>query len=239
MLGADLIGFHTQLHRNNFLDTVSHEKETKAITMRDLGITTPYMGLGVDRLDYTKGIMERLNAVELFFTKNPSYKEKFTFVQIAAPSRSMIPEYQKTAKNVEEKVAEINRKIAVNGWKPVVLLERHHSHEEINNYYRLANVCLVTSLHDGMNLVANEFVWARKDKQGVLLSQFTGASRELKDALIINPYNTEELSDAIEKGLTMSRAEQKKRMDKMREKVMSNNVYRWSAEFLKELISLE
>ncbi len=274
ILGADLIGFHTQLHCNNFIDTVGHEleslvnkeqftitrsshqskiksfpisiplnnnnKEMKTITLHDLGITTPYMGLGVDRLDYTKGIMERLNAVELFFKKNPSYKEKFTFVQIAAPSRSIIPEYQKIAKDVEEKVAEINRKVAVNGWKPVILLERHHSHKEINDYYQLANVCLVTSLHDGMNLVAKEFVWARKDKQGVLiLSQFTGASRELKDALIINPYNTEELSDAIEKGLTMGRAEQKKRMDKMREKVMSNNVYRWSAEFLKELISLE
>ncbi len=281
MLGADLVGFHTQQHCNNFIDTVSHELESlvnreqftitrfdhqskiksfpisipldgnrrevktftdqdKAKILQSLGIKSPYIGLGVDRLDYTKGIMERLNAVELFLTKYPAYKGKFTFIQIAAPSRGMIPEYQRITKNVEEKVMEINRKFVTNGWKPVVLLKRHHSHEEINRYYQIADVCLVTSLHDGMNLVAKEFVWARKDRQGVLiLSQFTGASRELKSALIVNPYNTEELAESIEKGLTMASSEQKRRMLKMREKVMSNNVYRWSAEFLKELVNLE
>src|SRR3989338_1560515 len=125
------------------------------------------------------------------------------------------------------------------GWKPIILLKKHHSHEEIERFYRLANFCLVTSLHDGMNLVAKEFIAARGDEKGVLvLSQFTGASRELKDALIINPYDGEQTAEAIHTALTMSPTEQTRRMRNMREVVRSYNVYRWAAEILKTLTNL-
>jgi len=280
MLGADIIGFHTQNHCNNFMNTVGRELEalrdmdTFTITknnhatavkpfpisiafsknssepqktqhinskeaLRKLGVKTEYVGIGVDRLDYTKGIPERLQAVEIFLTKYPAYVEKFTFIQISAPSRTDIPEYKQFAEKVEEEINRINNKFKKNDWKPILFLHKHHSHEQIYPLYRAANVCLVTSLHDGMNLVAKEFVAARDDERGVLiLSQFTGASRELREALIINPYNGEQTAEAIHTALTMRRAEQTRRMKRMREILKSYNIYRWSAELLKTIVEL-
>ncbi|MDE2025859.1 MAG: trehalose-6-phosphate synthase, partial [Patescibacteria group bacterium] len=133
-----------------------------------------------------------------------------------------------------------NNKFRTEHWQPIVFLKKHHSHAELNELYKAANICLVTSLHDGMNLVAKEFVMSRSDEKGVLiLSQFAGASRELKEALIVNPYNTEETGEAIYRALTMMQAEQKKRMKKLRERVKNNNVYRWSADILRTLVAIE
>lgn len=277
ILGADLVGFHTQLHCNNFIETVSRELESLidfeqfTITrdnhtsyikpfpisiafpnhlgtnevfdsknfMRDLNIKTKHIGLGVDRLDYTKGILERLKAVEIFLQKNPRYLRNFTFIQIGAPSRGKIFQYQKFTEDVEKEVERINNQFKKNGWKPILLIKKHHNKEQLNKLYKLADTCLVTSLHDGMNLVAKEFVSAREDNKGVLiLSQFTGASRELKDAIIVNPYNGEQTADAIKEALEMSNQEQTRRMKRLREVIKNFNIYRWSAEFLKTIVNL-
>jgi len=276
MLGADLIGFHTQLHCNNFIETAGRELEA-LIDLEQFTITkkahksyikpfpisiafsgnndkktnpeeilerldikkTKYMGIGVDRLDYTKGILERLMAIEQLLKNNPAYRNNFTFVQVAPPSRSQITAYSNLEEQVESEVNRINSLYKSNGWKPIIYLNKHHNHEDINELYRAANVCLVTSLHDGMNLVAKEFVAARHDEKGVLvLSKFAGASRELKDAIIINPYDINELSESIDKALQMSNLEQKKRMKRMRDSIKRNDIYHWSANLLKNLINL-
>lgn len=282
MLGADLIGFHTQLYCNNFIETVGRELESLidferfSITrnnhvsyvkpfpisiafpngfdesktgsyktegkklISNLGIKTKYIGLGVDRLDYIKGILERLKAIEIFLTKNPSYRENFTFIQIAPPSRTKIKKMIDFAHAVEKEVDRINSLFKNGSWKPVIFLKKLYNHEEIKKFYRIADVCLVTSLHDGMNLVAKEYVATRDDEKGILiLSQYTGASRELKDALIVNPYNGEQTADAIKEALEMAPKEQTKRMRDMREIVKNYNVYRWSAELLKTMVNLE
>ncbi len=208
--------------------------------MKNLGVETKYIGIGIDRLDYTKGILERLKAIEIFLNKYPSYKGNFTFIQIAAPSKSKIKKYSEFAQAVEKEVERVNSLFKTRNWKPIVHIEKHHSHEEIDHFYKLANLCLVTSLHDGMNLVAKEFIAARNDEKGVLiLSQFTGASRELKEALIVNPYNGKQTAEAIHTALEMTHAGQIKRMKKLRRVVRNHNIYRWSAEFLKTLANFE
>ncbi len=134
--------------------------------------------------------------------------EKFTFVELGAPSRDHIKKYRELMAEVEEMVERINWKFQTKEWKPIVYRKANHSHEEINRYYRIANICMVTSLHDGMNLVAKEFIMSRPDDDGVLiLSQFAGASRELKDAIIVNPYDIEEMADAIKLALTLEHSE--------------------------------
>jgi len=198
------------------------------------------LGLGVDRLDYTKGILERFRAIELFLEKFPSYKNEFTFIQIAPPTRSKIKRYSDFEKEVTEEAERINSRFKSRDWKPIILIKRRHSHSELNVFYSRANICLVTSLHDGMNLVAKEYIAAKDDEKGVLiLSQFAGASRELKEAIIVNPYNTEQVADTIKSGLEMSEAEQKKRMKKLRRVIKNHNVYRWSAELLRTMANLE
>ena len=169
----------------------------------------------------------------------PAYREKFTFVQIGAPSRTHIKRYQDLTTEVEEEAERINRRFRTGAWKPIVFLNRHHSHEEIQPYYREADVCLVTSLHDGMNLVAKEYVAARDDEQGALiLSRFTGASHELADALVVNPYDTDELARAIHTALTMPPEERQARMQRMRAVVQENNVYRWAGNLIGELAGI-
>lgn len=280
MLGVDILGFHTQLHCNNFINTVGKELEalvdleqfsiTKgghftaikpfpisiAFTksqqgskkvkneiaqnmLKKLGIDSKYIGIGVDRLDYTKGLLERLKGIELFLTMYPQYVEKFTFIQIAAPSRSSIKEYQEFDARVSEEINRINNKFKQEEWKPIIYLKKYHSHADIYPLYRAADVCMVTSLHDGMNLVAKEFVSARDDEKGVLvLSQFAGAARELRDALIINPYSGEQTANSIYTALRMKREEQTRRMRRMRDIVGGYNIYRWSAELLKAMADL-
>ena len=169
------------------------------------GVRATFMGVGVDRVDYTKGIPERLRGIERFFEKYPAYRGEFTFVQIGAPSRTEIQRYHDLMVEVEEEAERINRRFQTSEWRPIVLFTRHHSQEEILPYYQHADVCMVTSLHDGMNLVAKEYVAARQDDQGVLiLSRFTGACHELVDALVVNPYDTEEMAGAIHRSLEMA-----------------------------------
>lgn len=203
---------------------------------RQLGVEAAFLGVGVDRIDYTKGILERFRGVERFIEKYPGYREKFTFVQIGAPSRTRIKSYSDLMAEVEWEAERINERFRAGKWRPIVFLKRHHSHREIEAYYRAAHVCLVTSLHDGMNLVAKEFVASREDEQGALiLSGFTGASRELRDAIIVNPYDTEELADAIRGALDMDPAERNARMHRMRRVVKEYNIYRWAASLIGEL----
>lgn len=207
--------------------------------VKKLNLNTKYLGVGVDRMDYTKGIMERLKGIDIFLRKYPSFHGEFTFVQIAAPSRSEVEKYREFTEQVKDEVVRINSEHGTQKWKPIVLLYEQHTHEEINLLFQQSHFCLVTSLHDGMNLVAKEYVAARNDEKGVLiLSQFAGAARELKDAIIINPYNGEQTADAIYQALTMSASEQRLRMEKMREVVKNYNIFRWSAEYLRSLIDM-
>ncbi len=203
------------------------------------GVRAPFMGVGVDRVDYTKGIPERLRGIERFFEKYPAYRGEFTFVQIGAPSRSEIRRYHDLMVEVEEEAERINRRFQSNEWRPIVLLTRHHSREEILPYYQHADVCMVTSLHDGMNLVAKEYVAARHDDQGVLiLSRFTGACHELVDALVVNPYDTEEMAGAIHRSLEMAPEERRLRMHRMRAVVREHNIYRWAGNLIAELCQI-
>jgi trehalose-6-phosphate synthase len=213
--------------------------ETRASLLRGLGVEAPSFGIGVDRIDYTKGIPERFRGVERFFELNPSYRKQFTFVQIGAPSRSHIRRYQELEIEVEQEAERINRRFQNGSWKPIVLVKRQHSHQEILPYYRAASMCLVTSLHDGMNLVAKEFVAAREDDGGVLvLSRFAGASHELSDALTVNPYDTGQIARAIRESLEMLPDERIDRMRRMRTIVRENNVYRWAGNLLSELCEI-
>jgi trehalose-6-phosphate synthase len=281
LLGADLIGFHTQAHCNNFLETTERAFESQidwehftarrhnhvthvrpfpiSVAFREpspdrgpaadalrvdllaaFGISAEFLGVGVDRVDYTKGILERLRGLERFFEKWTHYAGRFTFVQIGAPSRTRIKRYQDLLDEVTAEVDRINTRFGTSNWKPIVLLTRHHSHLEIEPYYRAADVCLVTALHDGMNLVAKEFVTARDDEGGVLiLSQFAGASHQLRDALIVNPYHTEQVADAIRRSLEMDPDERRTRMRRMRSNVRDHNVYRWAGGLVSDLAEIQ
>ena len=191
------------------------------------------IGLGVDRMDYTKGILERLSAVERLLELHPEMIGRFTFIQIAAPSRSALEEYQAFDARIHFVVARVNERFSTRSYQPICLKAEHHEPEEVNRYYRAADVCMVTSLHDGMNLVAKEYVAARDDERGVLLlSQFTGAAQELHEALIVNPYHVEQTADALYRGLTMPDYEQQERMRSMRALVRDFNVYRWAGRML-------
>ncbi len=281
MLGCDAIGFHTQQHCNNFLE--SCERHLEARVDRDAGavvrggkttlvrawpISVEWpnrwaqkapplaecrssvraalklppevkLGVGVDRLDYTKGIEERLLAVERLFQRWPELKGRFCFVQLAAPSRTTIPRYQALGQRVDELVERVNREQGSEGVPAVILLKAHHEPPDVFRHYRAADLCYVSSLHDGMNLVAKEFVAARDDEQGVLvLSHFAGAARELPQALVVNPYDLEQASQALHDALKMSADEQRVRMRAMRSRVREYNVYRWAGRMLIEAARL-
>jgi trehalose 6-phosphate synthase len=211
----------------------------KQSILKNLGVEADFLGIGVDRVDYTKGILERFRGVELFLEEHPDYQERFTFVQIGAPSRTNIRRYQDFLAEVDSEASRINRRFETKRWRPIVLLRQYHSPEQIEPLYRVADLCLVTSLHDGMNLVAKEFVAARDDEDGVLiLSQFTGASRELRDALIVNPYDTRQLAESIHYALDMAPEDRAARMRRMRRVVRENNVYRWAADLISTVAEL-
>jgi len=208
----------------------------RSALLRGLGVEAAFLGIGVDRVDYTKGILERMLAVERFLEKCPNYQGKFTFVQVGAPSRTHIKRYHDLLAEVEAETERINWRFQTSKWKPLIFLKRQHSHTEIAPYYRAADLCLVTSLHDGMNLVAKEFVAARHDERGVLiLSQFTGAARELRDALLINPYDIDHTADAIRQALEMAPEEKQLRMHRMRKIIKEHNIYRWAGNLITEL----
>jgi len=273
MLGADLIGFHTQYYCNNFLETVDRALEaridwerfsvtrgehttyvkpfpisvapefvdepprvSRAELLRKLGIQAEFLGVGVERIDYTKGLPERIRALRFFFETYPEYRERLVFVQLAAPSRGMIDRYQEIQKEVEDRVREINQAFQTKTWRPILYLKAHHEHRDIWAYYRHADFCMVTSLHDGMNLVAKEFVSVRDDEDGVLiLSRFAGASHELRDALIVNPYDLTGMAEAVRAALEMPPEERRARMIRMRHSVVDHNIYRWAGLLLSEL----
>ncbi|MDP4251967.1 MAG: trehalose-6-phosphate synthase [Bacteroidota bacterium] len=281
MLGGDLIGFHTQYHCNNFLETVNNSLESRVIwenfsvkignhftlvkpfpisisfTLKDYengtgqqeeptellkqhGLHAQYVGIGVDRIDYTKGLIEKFLAIERFLEKYAEYRGKFTFIQIGAPSRSLLKSYADITSAVENEVNRINWKFKAKNWQPILFLKRHHSHEEIIPYYRSADFCMVTSLHDGMNLVAKEFIAARQENDGVLiLSRFAGASQELHGALIINPYDVEQTADAIKEALEMPKPLQGQKMKQMRRMIMGHNVYSWASNILRAMASIQ
>jgi alpha,alpha-trehalose-phosphate synthase [UDP-forming] len=197
------------------------------------------LGIGIDRVDYTKGLPERMLGVERFFEKYPIYRGQFTLVQIGAPSRTHIHRYQDLMDEVKAEVERINKRFQTADWRPIVFLAQHHSHREILPYYRTADVCLVTSLHDGMNLVAKEFVAAQAAETGALiLSRFAGASHELVDALHVNPYDTEALAESIHRALEMSPEERHARMSRMRAYVREHNIYRWAGNLISELAAV-
>jgi trehalose 6-phosphate synthase len=217
----------------------AHDGQAGKSYLEKVGIYTKFIGLGVDRMDYTKGILERFKAIEFFLDAYPTYRENFSFLQIASPSRESVPKFRQFSEEVTREAERINLKFKGKNWQPIVLVKEHHSHEELEPLFRVADVCMVTSLHDGMNLVAKEYVAAREDETGVLiLSKFAGAVRDLKGAIIVNPYSAEETSEAIHDALNMSLPEQHKRMKKMREAIKSYNIFRWSAEFIKSITSL-
>jgi trehalose 6-phosphate synthase len=275
LLGSSILGFHTQLHCNNFLDSVDRYLETRrdqeqnavvrqghrtlvrpypislewpvhwvetansvedcrAQVWRDFGLKPDaLLGIGVDRLDYTKGVEERLLSVELLLERHPEFRGRFSFAQLAAPSRTKIERYRLLNETIEQLAERINQRFGKKDYKPIIMLRSHHEPPEVFRFYRAADLCFVSSLHDGMNLVAKEFVAARTDLKGVLvLSEFTGAARELTEALIVNPYDLEKCSEALATALTMPEDEQRDRMRSMRSILVQFNVYRWAGKML-------
>jgi len=281
MLGASMLGFHTQAHCNNFLDSVDRylesriDREKQAVVQ--LGRTTlvrPYpislewpvrwlkdlppaaqcrsavleelglpaqtrLAVGVDRLDYTKGIEERLLAVERLLEMRPEFLGEFVFVQLAAPSRTAIDRYRHLNENVEAIAKKVNERFGSANYRPIILRRAHHEPPTVFKYYRAADLCYVSSLDDGMNLVAKEFVAAREDEQGVLiLSQFTGAARELTESLVVNPYDLDESAGAMAAALMMPVEEQRARLRSMRAFMAEFNIYRWAGRMLRDAARL-
>jgi trehalose 6-phosphate synthase len=275
LLGSSILGFHTQAHCNNFLDSVDsfvesridREKdsvffggeetlirpypisiewpptamegqkpveECRRIVRERLGLPPDMrIGVGIERFDYTKGILDRMQAIDALIGEHPEWRGNFTFVQVAAPTRSKLANYRLLQEEAEALARDINERYGDNGYEPIRLLIRHHEPDEVFELFRAADLCIVSSLHDGMNLVAKEFVAARDDEQGVLiLSAFAGASRELSEALIVNPYNAHAMGEAINRALTMPQPEQRERMRLMRDQVKERNVYRWAGQML-------
>jgi len=205
------------------------------------------VGVGVDRIDYTKGIAERFRAIDRLMEKYPEQRGRFTFVQLGAPSRTHIPRYRDLVTELETMAAGINAKYETPSWKPIQFLVDHHEGPRVYSFLKMASVCVVSSLHDGMNLVAEEYVAAKAEdgeapdasmtlNEGVLvLSEFAGAARDLPEALIINPYDTEGFADAMHQALVMDPKEKRQRMTRMRLRVEEFNIYRWAAEFLTAL----
>ncbi|OHB54005.1 MAG: trehalose-6-phosphate synthase [Planctomycetes bacterium GWF2_42_9] len=225
---------------NGVKETASITSERLEQIKKEFGLENKIVGIGVERIDYTKGIKERVIAIDRFLEKYPKYKQKFVFVQIGAPSRTHIKSYHDLMSEIDELIEKVNWKHSDGNWKPIVYLKRHFAMAEILPYYMLADFCIVSSLHDGMNLVAKEYVAAKNDDSGALiLSRFTGAARELGDAFHINPYAREEFADTIKEAIETSPDEKKHRMQNMRNTVKENNVYRWAASIVTELAAIK
>jgi trehalose 6-phosphate synthase len=206
-----------------------------------LGLTNEIsLGIGIERLDYTKGIPERLLGIDHFLEKNPEYLQRLVFLQIAVPSRGHIPHYQALEDEVDRLAEHINWKWSSNGWRPLILLKEHFGTGDMIALHRLSRFCIVSSLHDGMNLVAKEYVARRTDGDGALiLSEFTGAARELNDALLVNPYDVDQIAESVRQALSMPEFERRKRMQKMRVAVANNNIYRWAGKAISALLRFD
>lgn len=281
LLGSTVLGFHTQFHCNNFIDSVDRFMESRidrehasvSVGAHDtfvrpypISIEWPPAGLaeqppieqcraavraqfglsgetrlavGIERFDYTKGILDRMRSVDRFLGRHPEWKHRFVFLQVAAPSRSKLATYRDLQAEAHALAEDINARHGDARYKPILLVVQHYGPKDIFTLFRAADLCVVSSLHDGMNLVAKEFVAARDDEQGVLLlSSFAGASRELSEALIVNPYDAHAMSEAILQALSMPAAEQRARMRIMRQVVRARNVHRWAAQMLLDAAQL-
>lgn len=207
---------------------------------KEFNLKGQIVGLGIDRIDYTKGIPERFRAIDKFFEKYPHYLGKVTFVQNGVLSRIYIDKYKDLNDELTRIAHNVNFKYQYGSWKPIKFVRMLLGKKELTALYRLADLCLVTSLHDGMNLVAKEYVSSKIDLNGnLILSKFTGASGELSDALLVNPYSIDEISDAIKLAIEMPEKERKKRMRSCRKIIQQNNIYRWAGKIIKELLELE
>jgi trehalose 6-phosphate synthase len=227
---------------NGYIDRFLSVDEVKEVDQlrKEFGLEDKIVGIGVERIDYTKGIKERILAIDRFLEKYPQYKQKFVFIQLAAPSRTHIKSYHDLISEIDELVDRKNWKHSEGDWKPIIYLNRYFPPEEIRLYFELADLCIVSSLHDGMNLVAKEYVASKHSLKGsLILSCFAGASRELTDAIQINPYSIEEFADAIKTAVELPEDEKKKRMEQMRKIVRENNVYRWAANIITDLTALK
>jgi len=199
-----------------------------------------YIMLGLDRIDYTKGIPERILAIGRFFEKYPEFKKRVVFIQMGELSRIHIPKYKQLNDEINRLVEEVNWKHGVGAWTPIVMVRRHLSYTELLAFYRMGNLCIVSSLHDGMNLVCKEYISSKIDNKGMLLlSKFTGASREFPDAIEVNPFDIEEFAEGIKKSVTLKEQEIRRRMKRMRSIVKKNNIYRWAGKEISELFKLE
>lgn len=215
-------------------------KREAARFRNEIGLADGVIGLGVDRLDYTKGIPERLRAIDAFLSNNPEYKGRFVFVQVGVPSRTQITDYQRVEADVRHLVDTINWKHGAGSWKPIVYYERYFDSTSLAALYSIADFCAVSSLNDGMNLVAKEYAAARTSNSGVLLlSKFTGAAREFTDALQFNPWDITQLADLIKQAVEMPNEEQSHRMKRMRSILAENDIYRWAGRLLAELGRIE
>ena len=226
-------------------DSISEEAQEDGVAgeierlKHDLGIRDRIICVGCDRIDYTKGIPERLRALDVFFERYPEYRERLVFIEFGVPSRIHIGNYMELNDEISRLVEEINWKYESAHWKPIIFLRKHHSQKILRAAFRMADFCIVSALHDGMNLVAKEFVSSRPDEDGVLiLSRFTGAAYELTDALLVNPHDIDELAEAMKKAIEMPREEKQARMRRMREVISEHNIYSWIFSVTCELAKL-
>ncbi|MDQ3076480.1 MAG: trehalose-6-phosphate synthase [bacterium] len=197
-----------------------------------------YLSLGVERLDYTKGVLERIKAIDRFLEKYPEYIEKFVHINVLVPSRTLIQRYEDLNRELETLIENVNFKYATATWQPIHILKESLPASQIYSFCKSANIALVTSLADGMNLVAKEYVTAGPDDGMLILSEQTGSADELQDAIIVNPYDIEALAESIKRALEMPKEERKQRMEKMRTIIANNNVYQWAGTFLNDIIDL-
>jgi trehalose 6-phosphate synthase len=230
------------------IDFEEHEARAQSVEVElemerwrsHLGLRDEAVGIGIDRIDYTKGIPERLRALDHLLENHPEYRERLVFVQIGVPSRLHVRPYKLVSDEIDGLVEQINWKWGTDSWSPIVYLKHQHSPTQMMALHRLADFCLVNSLDDGMNLVAKEFVASRFDEDGALiLSRFTGAARELTNAVVVNPFAVDEVAEAMHTALQMPGEERHKRMQKMRRVVAENNIYRWAGKFLSALLRFE
>ena len=226
------------LDYDEILEIRNKPRQSRETFMKnELGFKVEYMAIGVDRMDYTKGLIERLKMVDRFLEKYPQFIEKFVYFGISPFTRLHIPAYRSYSKVIVDLAEKINWKYYRNNWTPIVIKTDSLARDKIIAYYKFANTCLVTALDDGLNLVAKEFVLSCKADKGMLvLSKFTGAAKDLRQAILINPYNIEEGADAIYKALTMTAQEKKQRNQKMREELKRRNIYSWAIEFINKTL---
>jgi trehalose 6-phosphate synthase len=217
-------------------DVSKRDEKQEKIIRKQLGLRNEQIIIGVDRVDYTKGIPDRFRAVGKLLDQHPELQGTFSLVQIGAPSRTHIPKYRQLNDELDQLAEEINWRYSQESWHPIIFLNKLYRPEQIYSLFRISSACVVSSLHDGMNLVAKEYIASRDDLQGVLiLSCFTGAARELTNALVINPYSVDEFANAYYKALTMTPEEKERNMRHLREQVLEYNIYRWAGKLLSEV----